>query len=277
MADFSAFFIRIINFLIELATSLGLKIVAAIIVFVVGVALIKWIKKWIISSPKTEKVDAGVRTFLSSFVTISLYVVLFISVAMILGVPTTSFVTALASCGVAIGLAMQGSLSNFAGGLMILIFKPFKAGDFIEANGVSGTVTDITVVYTIVHTPDNKVITIPNGSITNSVIMNYSVSGTRRVDFTFTASYDADIDKVKEILLDAAAHELVLKDEDKEPFVALSEHGDSALVYTLRVWCNTSDYWTIKFDINEKVKKEFDKNGISIPFPQMDVHLDSAK
>lgn len=266
---------KLTDFLFELITSLGLKIVAAVIIFAVGTAAIKWLKKWIVNSPKNEKIDAGVRTFLASFATFSLYAVLFISVAMILGVPATSFVTALASCGVAIGLAMQGSLSNVAGGIMLLLFKPFKVGDYIEANGVSGTVTDITVVYTIIHTPDNKVITIPNGGLTNSVIQNYSASGTRRVDFTFTASYDSDIDKVKQILLEAASHELVLK--DKEPVVALTEHGDSALVYALRVWCNTPDYWTIKFDINEKVKKEFDKNGISIPFPQMDVHLDSAK
>ena len=273
MSDFLAI---AFNFVFTLVTSLGVKIISAVIILIAGFAAIKWFKKWILNSAKTEKIDAGVRTFLASFVTIALYAVLFVSIAMVLGVPTTSFVTALASCGVAIGLAMQGSLSNFAGGIMLLLFKPFKVGDFIESNGVSGTVTDITVVYTIIHTVDNKVITIPNGSLTNSVIVNASCVDTRRVDFTFSAGYECDIDKVKEILNNVAlSHELV--DKEREPFVALGEHGDSALIYILRVWCNADDYWKVKFDINEKVKKEFDKNGISIPYPQMDVHLNTSE
>ena len=260
------------NYLFELGASLGLKLIASLVVLLVGIRLVKFIKNFIRKSPKLDKLDGGVRSFLSSFSVVALYVVLFITIAMMLGIPTTSFITALASCGVAIGLAMQGSLSNFAGGLMILLFKPFKVGDFIDAGGTSGTVTDITVVYTIITTPDNKVITIPNGTLTNSVIINYSRKDTRRVDLTFDASYSSDIDKVKGIIENAVnSHELILK--DPEPFVKLSAHNASALTYTVRVWCKAEDYWTVNFDLIETVKKDFDKNDIEIPFPQMDVHV----
>lgn len=267
---------KILNFLFELFASLGLKIIAALIVLTVGVKLIKFVKKWVRKSHKLDKVDMGVRSFLGSFLGITLYVFLFISIAMILGIPTTSFITALASCGVAIGLALQGALGNLAGGIMILIFKPFKVGDYITASSNSGTVTNITIMYTVLKTPDNKVITIPNGTLTNSVIENYSVSETRRVDLCFTTGYECDIEKVKTILLDAAdKHEKVLC--DPAPFARLINHGESALEYTLRVWCKASDYWDVNFDLIESIKKEFDANGISIPYPQMDIHIDNVK
>ena len=195
---------------------------------------------------------------------------------MILGIPTTSFITALASCGVAIGLALQGALGNLAGGIMILIFKPFKIGDYITTASNSGTVSNITIMYTVLKTPDNKVITIPNGTLTNSVIENYSSSDKRRVDLVFTTAYDCDIDKVREILLAAAnGHAKVL--HEPEPFARLTKHGDSSLEYTMRVWCNADDYWDVNFDLIETVKRDFDANGISIPYPQMDVHIDNGK
>ncbi|MBR2500710.1 MAG: mechanosensitive ion channel [Clostridia bacterium] len=267
---------KVFEFLFDLLASMGLKIIAALIVLFVGCKLIKFIKKWIKSSSKLEKIDYGVRSFLSSFSGIALYVVLFISIAMILGIPTTSFITALASCGVAIGLALQGALGNLAGGIMILIFKPYKIGDYITTVSTSGTVTNITIMYTELTTPDNKVITIPNGTLTNSIIENYSASDRRRVDLVFTTAYDCDVDKVKTILLDVANnHEKVIK--DPAPFARLSRHADSALEYTVRVWCNSADYWDVNFDLMETIKKEFDKNGISIPYPQMDVHIDNVK
>lgn len=260
------------NFLFELFASLGTKILSAVIVLVIGLKVIKWLKKWFKTSKRLNKLDDGIRTFISSFSSIALYIVLFITIAMMLGIPTTSFITALASCGVAIGLAMQGSLSNFAGGIMILLFKPFKAGDYIDAGGNAGTVSEITVVYTVVTTPDNKVITIPNGTLANSVIENYSAKDLRRVDLTFDTSYDADIDKVKSILEDTVkSHNLVLS--DPEPFVRLSKHNESALTYTVRVWCKAENYWTVNFDLLEQVKKNFDKENIEIPFPQVDVHV----
>lgn len=258
--------------LLAFATSWGIKLLAAIILLIVGIKLIKALTKWILKSPKLDKIDQSLRSFLGSFSKIALYIVLIITIAMILGVPATSFITILASCGVAIGLALQGSLSNFAGGIMILLFKPFKVGDYIEAGSDSGTVEEISVVYTVLLTPDNKRVTIPNGTLTNSVIKNYSAEKIRRVDLTFTTSYDADITKVKNILTDIAqSHPMALK--DPEPFVRLSQHGDSALTYTVRIWCDNANYWDVYFDITEKVKEAFDTNKIEIPYPQMDVHV----
>lgn len=258
--------------LFEFATSWGIKLLAAIIILIVGIKLIGALTKWIKKSPKLDKIDDSLRSFLGSFSKIALYIVLVITVAMILGVPATSFITILASCGVAIGLALQGSLSNFAGGIMILLFKPFKVGDYIEASGESGTVEEISVVYTVLLTPDNKRITIPNGTLTNSVIENYSAEKTRRVDLTFSTAYDADIEKVKKVLLEVAeSHPKALK--DPAPFVRLCEHSDSALTYTVRIWCKSEDYWDVNFDTMENVKEAFDKNGIEIPYPQMDVHV----
>lgn len=265
---------KLLEFLFDLLVSFGTRLISALIVLIIGIKLIKITKKWIKKSPKLDKIDMGVRTFLSSFVGLTLYAVLFISIAMILGIPTTSFVTALASCGVAIGLALQGALGNVAGGLMILMFKPFKVGDYITTGETSGVVSNISIMYTVLKTPDNKVITIPNGTLTNSVIENYTSVELRRVDIAFTTAYDCDIDTVKEVLLGVAQnHQSVLK--DPEPFARLSNHGDSALEFTLRVWCKNENYWDVKFDLLETVKKEFDKNGISIPYPQMDVHIDN--
>lgn len=266
----------LLNTLIGYATSLGIKILASLLIFVVGMKLIKKLKKWIKKTPKFEKLDISVRSFFANAITILLYIVLVITIAMILGIPTTSFITLLASCGVAVGLALQGALGNFAGGLMILIFRPFRVGDYIEASGEAGTVTDITVVYTVLKTPDNKKITIPNGSLTNTVIRNYSAENLRRVDLTFSTSYDSDIEKVKTILLDLAnAHPMALK--DPAPFARLASHDESALTYTLRIWCKNEDYWTVNFDMIEAVKKAFDENGIEIPYPQLDVHVNKTE
>lgn len=254
------------TYLFELGASVGLKLLMALVVVFIGHKLIKVLKKWILTSHKLDKVDVGVRSFLASFAKIALYIVLFITVAMILGIPTTSFITALASCGVAIGLAMQGSLSNFAGGIMILIFKPFKVGDYISTATASGTVEEITVVYTILKTPDNKMVTIPNGAITNAVVENYSAHATRRVDIDFNVEYGCDVDKVKGVLLDIMQeNSMILK--DPEPFARISAHNENNLTYTIRAWCKTEDYWDVNFDLREKVKKEFEAQGISIPLP----------
>lgn len=262
----------ILDYLIQLATSWGIKLLEALVLLVVGLKLVKWLKKWLKESPKLDKLDSGLRSFLVSFSTIILYALLIIVIASILGIPATSFITILASCGVAVGLALQGSLSNFAGGLMILFFKPFKVGDFIEASGETGIVQEITVVYTVLLTLDNKRVTIPNGGLTNSVIKNYSSEELRRVDLTFNVAYGSDVEQVKELIGKlAAAHPLALK--DPAPFVRLSAHGDSALTFTTRVWCKNADYWDVYFDLTEGVKKAFDEKGIQIPYPQMDVHV----
>ncbi len=265
-------FQSVLNYLVQLATSFGIKLLVAIVVLVVGAKLIKTVKKFIKSSTKLDKLDVSLRSFLGNFSGIALYTLLFITLAMILGIPTTSFLTVLASLGVAIGLALQGALSNFAGGIMILLFKPFKVGDYIEAAGEAGTVAEISVVYTVILTLDNKRITVPNGTLTNSVIKNYSAEPLRRVDMTFNASYKNDVDEVKEVIsVVVKSHSKVLK--DPEPFIRLTKHSESGLEYTVRAWCKNEDYWTVYMDVMENVKKAFDYKGIEIPYPQLDVHI----
>lgn len=266
-------FSKLIDTVMEMGASFGLKIIEAIIVLLVGLKMVKIVKKFLRKSPKLDKMDAGLRSFLGSAASILLYALIIITVAMILGVPVTSFITILASCGVAVGLALQGSLSNLAGGIMLLLFKPFKIGDYIEAAGEAGTVTEISVMYTEIITFDNKRITIPNGSLTNSVIENYSSEDTRRVDLTFNTSYANDVDAVKEVIMKVVEnHPAILK--TPEPFVRLSAHKDSSLEYAVRVWCKSADYWDVYFDLMEMVKKAFDENGVQIPYPQVDVHID---
>ena len=263
---------KILDWLFQLATSFGLKILIGILILVVGLFIIKIVKKFIKTSKKLDKLDLSIRSFLASFATITLYILLFITLAMVVGIPVTSFLTVLASCGVAVGLALQGALSNFAGGLMILLFKPFKVGDYIEAAGEAGTVSEITVVYTVLLTPDNKQITIPNGSITNAVIENYSAKDIRRVDTTFVADYSCDSEKVKEIIMKViTSHKKALK--TPEAFVRVSKCADSGVEYTARVWSNTADYWDVYFDVVEGVKKAFEENDIIVPYPQMEVKI----
>lgn len=248
-----------------------LRLAVCIVILSVGVCLIQWLIKRLTKSRLYGKMDESLGRFLASFLKILMYVLLFMTAASIVGVPITSFVTLLASAGVAIGLALQGALSNLAGGVMILIFKPFKIGDYIEISSGGGTVTDITVFYTKLCTPDNRLITVPNGQLTGTAITNFSANDTRRVDFAFTASYNSDTDTVIGILLNVAdSNNLVLK--DPAPFAALSAQKDSSLEFVLRVWCASGDYWTVNYDIQSAVKKSFDENGIEIPFPQLDIH-----
>lgn len=267
-------FEQLINKLVEFATTTGFKLIAVIVLVIVSMKAIKWLKKWIRTSPKLDKIDSSLRSFAVSFLSVVLYAILFVTVLMILGVPATSFIAVLTTCAAAIGLALQGSLSNFAGGIMILLFKPFKVGDYIEAAGESGTVSEISVVYTELLTLDNKRITIPNGTLTNSVIENYSSEELRRVDLTFNTAYDCDVNTVKNIIGKVIENNpMALK--NPAPFVRLSQHGDSALTYTVRIWCKNADYWDVNFDTIESVKKAFDENGISIPYNQLDVHIDN--
>ena len=189
-----------------------------------------------------------------------------------IGIETTSFIAVLGAAGLAIGLALQGSLSNFAGGVLVLMFRPYKVGDFIDAQGVMGTVHEIQIFNTILKTPDNKVIIVPNGAISNGIITNFSMEATRRVDFVFGIGYSDDIAKAK-----ATIERLISEDgralSDPEPQIVVSELADSSVNITTRVWVNASDYWGLFFDLTEKVKLTFDQEGISIPFPQRDVHV----
>ena len=258
--------------LADKVSELGLKLLAALAVLAVGLLLIRWAKRWIDHSKSFAKIDQSARSFLRSVLHVILYVLLFLTVAGILGLPLTSFVTILASASVAVSLALQGALSNFVGGVMILLFHPFRVGDYIETAERSGTVKSITVFYTILSTVDNKQITIPNGSLTNEAIVNYSAADRRRVDLTFGVDYGSDMEKVKEILLTLAkAHPKAL--QDPEPVARLIQQNASSLDFVLRVWCKSEDYWDLYFDLNEGAKRRFDEEGISIPFPQMDVHV----
>lgn len=267
---------QVIDLLMEFATTIALRMVAGVILLIVGFKVIKIFMKVVTKTGWHEKLDSGAKSFIKSFFTIILKAVLIVTVAGFIGVPMTSVVALIASAGLAIGLALQGALGNFAGGLMILIFKPFKIGDHIDTHTDAGIVKDINVFYTVLKTFDNRIITMPNGAMTNASIINFSMEEERRVDFTFTTSYGADIDAVKSLLLDIAdKHPNVLK--EPEPVARMKEHGDSALVFVMRAWSKREDYWTVYFDITETVKKEFDKYNIEIPYPQMDIHMKSEK
>lgn len=258
------------------AVSYGFKILGTLLLLLVGPLCIGWVVRIIKRRKKFAKLDANTQTLIVDIVKVALYVLLVGIIAINLGVEGTAIAAVITSCGLAIGLALQGSLSNFAGGIMILVFKPFRIGDFIEANGQSGTVKDIGIFYTVLHTPDNKVVTMPNGSLSNAVVVDYSVNDIRRVDLKLSVAYSTDINFVKDTLLElAAAHELVIHDDPAyAPFVRLGEHADSALVFNFRVWVKASDYWATYFDLLELSKQVFDARGISIPFPQIDVHMD---
>ncbi len=254
------------------ATSFALRLVGALLVLIIGLNISKWIVKKLGKSKAIGRADASIVRFVLSTIKVVLYVLVIITVAGILGIPATSFITILASAGVAIGLALQGSLSNIAGSIMILLFRPFKIGDFVECAGVTGTVEDINLFYTIISTPDNKTITCPNGTVSNGVITNYSTKDKRRVDLTFAVSYGSDIEKVKSVILESVSKtSLILT--DPEPFVGVVSQSASSMDFVCRVWVKVDDYWMVYFALMENVKQAFDKNGIEIPFPQMDVHV----
>lgn len=266
---------KIINIFVEYfsttAISVLIKLAGAAIVVLVGFFLTNWLIKLMQKSKLFGKIDKSVASFLVSVSNIGLKMVVVITAASILGVPLTAIITVFGTVGVAIGLALQGSLSHLAGGVVILLFRPFKVGDFIDTHSDSGTVESINIFYTKLITPDNREILVPNGQLSNACVINYSNREQRRVDLEFSASYSSDIDTVCKVMLETAnAHGLVLK--DPAPFARLIRQEDSALIFVLRVWCNSADYWTVSFDMNEQMKKAFDMAGIEIPFPQLDVH-----
>ncbi|MBK5252351.1 MAG: mechanosensitive ion channel [Peptostreptococcaceae bacterium] len=252
--------------------ALGMKILGALVVWFVGAFVIKLIMGLIVKALEKSKADETLFKFTKSFIRMAFKVILVVTVVTILGVPMTSFIAILGAAGLAIGLALQGSLSNFAGGVLILVFRPFNVGDYIDAVGYNGTVREIQILYTILVTPENKTIIIPNGSLSNNSVVNYSLNETRRVDITFGVGFGSDITEVKKVIGEVVeAHDLILK--NPEPFVRLSEHGDSSINFVVRVWVEKEDYWTVFFDMQEQVKEAFDSNGIEIPYPHMDVNV----
>ena len=261
-----------LNRVVDWCVSVGGKLIVALLVLVIGSIAIKLVTKHLRKKKLNKYADPTVHRFLLNFISIGLYVLLVVTVIAIMGVPMASVVAVIASAGVAIGLALQGSLSNLAGGIMILVFRPFKLGDFIDADGFSGTVEDIGIFYTTLPTADKKSITIPNGALMNDKVINYSVHDVRRLDFTFGVAYGTDIEKMKEILLEEAEkHEMVKK--DPAPFCRLSKQNASSLDFLLRVWVGRSDYWTVNFDLLEAINNRLVEEKIEVPFTQVDVHV----
>jgi small conductance mechanosensitive channel len=258
--------------LIELLMTYGGKLLLAIITLLLGLWLISRLNKMLKRVFELRAFEKTLQTFLLQLISISLKVMLLISVATMVGVQMTSFIALLGAAGIAIGLSLSGTLQNFAGGVVLLIIKPFKVGDYIEAQGFAGTVMEVQIFNTILNTPDKKKIIIPNGPLSSGTMINYSAEPVRRIDWTFGISYSDNIDKAKELLLGIMdADERIHK--DPAPFAAVISLGDSSVNIVVRVWVDAPNYWDVFFTMNEKVKKEFDNNGISIPFPQRDVHV----
>ena len=261
---------------VELLTVYGIKIIAAIAIFIIGRWVAKGVTHLVERMMQKRDVDATLTGFVTNLSYIALLAFVIIAALNQLGIQTASFVVVLGAAGLAVGLALQGSLSNFAAGVLMIIFRPFRVGDYIEGAGVAGTVEAIQIFTTQLNSPDNKTIIVPNAAITGDNIVNYSTKGTRRVDFVFGIGYEDDIDQARQIIGDIFAQdERVFK--DPEPVVVVSELADSSVNLTARVWSTSADYWGIFFDVTEKVKKAFDANGISIPFPQQDVHIHEHK
>ena len=254
----------------------SINIFFAIAIFIVGRMVVKLIANLVKKALTKAKMDVILVNFVSSIISTLLLLFVIIAALNQLGVNTTSLIALLGAAGLAIGLALQGSLQNFASGVMLIVFRPFKDGDFVEAAGTSGVVEKISIFTTVMRTPDNREIIVPNGSIYSGTITNYSARSTRRIDMVFGIGYGDDIKKTKEVL-----NALIESDDrilkDPAPQVAVGELGDSSVNFIVRPWVNSADYWPVKLDFTEKVKLAFDENGISIPFPQMDVHMDKAE
>lgn len=265
-------FNEIWSHLLNTAIDLGLKILVALLVYWIGKFLIDLLYRFVKRTLEHRNVDESINSFVLSLVRMTLLFVLIITIIGVLGINTSSFVALFASAGVAIGMALSGTLQNFAGGVMILLFKPYKIGDWIEAAGVSGGVKEIQIFNTILTTGDNKMIIIPNGKLSNDMIINYSKAGTRRVDWTFSIAYGDDFDKARALLTQYINEDKRIL---KEPAftIALGEMADSSIQIIARAWVNGADYWDVLFDMNERVYKEFGNHGLSFPFPQMDVHI----
>jgi small conductance mechanosensitive channel len=253
----------------------GINLVTAIVIFYVGRLVVKILTRGIRKVMEAQDVDKTLVSFVSNLASMVLLTVVIIAAVGALGVQTTSFIAILGAAGLAIGLALQGSLSNFAAGVLIVLFRPYKVGDWIEAAGISGSVEEVQILTTILKTGDNKQVIVPNSQIMDSIITNYSANDRRRVDMVIGVSYDDDLDKVRSTLEElVAADERIL--DDPACTIAVSELADSSVNFVVRPWVSTSDYWGVKFDLTEAIKKRFDKDGISFPFPQQDVHLYQA-
>ena len=262
---------QLVHQAISMGMEAGKSLLLAVVLAVVGRYAIKFVNRLVARMLERRNVEPTVQSFLKSFVNILLITLLIIMVVGTLGVNTTSLAALLASAGLAVGMALSGNLQNLAGGIILLFLKPFKVGDFIEAQGVSGIVKAIQIFHTILTTTDNKELFIPNGALSSGNITNYTKNDLRRVDFTISVEYGTETEKVKEVTL-----ELLKQDErimqDPAPFIAVKELADSSVDFVLRVWTKASDYWDVFFDTNERIYTEFNKQGIGFPFPQIQIH-----
>ena len=263
---------KLIDFITQITADFGLRILYAVLIIFVGRWVVKLLLKIIKSALEKTSIEETVRIFVANLLNTLLMVIIFIAAINQLGIETTSIIAMLGAAGLAIGLSLQGSLANFAAGILIVIFKPYKVGDYIEAGSAAGTVLDIQIFSTVLKTPDNKIVIVPNGAIMKDSVVNYTDQATRRVDIVASCGYEDDIDKVKEILKD------ILNQEDRilaepEPRIAVSELADNSVNFIVRPWVNSSDVLSVKYSILEQIKKRFDAEGISIPYPQRDVHI----
>ena len=263
---------EIVDYLVNAGLTLGSKIIQIVLIWIVG----RWLSKRLVSMLKNmmakKKTDASIQTFLVSFIDIVVLILLLIIIISVVGIDTSSFVALFASAGVAIGMALSGTLQNFAGGVMVLLFRPYKVGDFIEAQGQAGVVKEIQIFNTLIQTPDNRIIIVPNGPLSTGIINNYSREATRRVDFSFSISYGDDFELAKKVLM-----EIIEKDarilKTPEPFIELGKMNASSIDITVRVWCNAADYWGIFFDMNKSVYSTFPAKGLNFPYNTITVNM----
>lgn len=270
--SFASWFVTFVN---SYLTGKVIDILFAILVLVVGFSVVKMLSKALQKTKGFKKLDSNVKSFFTNFIELMLKAIVVLTAVIIIGVPESSVIAVLGSCGLAIGLALQGGLSNIASGVILMFCKPFHVGDFISSSGVSGTVKDINIYYTLITTGDNQDISVPNSTLANSMITNLSTESTRRLDFDFSISYDADIDAARKVILETAqANEKIAK--DPAPVVLVAAHGDSAITMKLRVWCDSNDYWAVNFEMWENVKKALDKAGIEIPYQYVNVIMKNS-
>jgi small conductance mechanosensitive channel len=262
-----------VEFVTKGLMSFAWDILVAIAIYIVGRWIIRYLDRLLERIFTRRNMEISLAKFVRSFVKTALYVILIVSLVRKLGVDTSSFVALLASTGVAIGMALSGTLQNFAGGIMILLLRPFRIGDYVQTQGFEGTVKEIKLFNTVLNTVDNKLITLPNGPIVNNVINNYSAENRRRVDLSVSISYGDDYDVARQAILDIIAADARIE-QDPAPFVAIGSLGDSAVNITIRVWAKSSDYWGIYHNLNEQIYKQLPTKGIHFPFPQMQVHIE---
>ena len=256
----------------NLSIELGIKIATALAIFFIGKFIIRLTMRALHKIMQKQDVEVTLETFVTNLVRTVLIIILVIATIGAMGVETTSFIAVFGAAGLAVGLALQGSLSNFASGVLIVLFRPYRVGDFVEAAGIAGVVEQVQILTTVMQTGDNKQIIVPNSQIMDSIITIYSANDTRRVDMVVGVSYDDDLDKVRDTIKELiAADDRVLA--EPAPKIAVSELADSSVNFIVRPWVNSADYWGVMFDLTEAIKKRFDKEGISFPFPQQDVHL----